>query len=265
MLQDILKSRAVLWLLVKREFRTRYAGSSFGVFWNLIHPIVLVATYIIVFSQLMGSRMGGGGAATGSYAYLIHLTSGIVPWLLFSEVLNRSCGVLLDNGGMLKKMALPEEILFLSVFITSLVIYGISLVALIVLLMVLGVPFSPSILFVFPVMFALGICAAGIGMLCAVMNLLVRDVGQFVAIALQIGFWALPIVYPAKILPDTIQNIAELNPLYGYFGLIQTMFGSPDAVFSPDSYATMILLPFLAVLAGTTFLRSKRAEILDAL
>ncbi|CAN5343571.1 ABC transporter permease [soil metagenome] len=260
LLQDFLAARGVLWLLIKREFRGRYAGSNFGVLWNLVHPIVLIMIYITVFSRLMGSSSNRGGSA-----YMVHMTSGMVPWLLFSEILNRSCNVLLENSSMLKKMAIPEEVLFLSVFVTSFTIYGISVTALMILLLALGAPLTPGVLFVFPVMVLLGLSALGIGMILSVLNLFVRDVAQFVTIALNICMWSLPIVYFPSILPPTILYYSKLNPIYGFFSLIQRLFGSPEAHFNPDSLWTILLLPFFAMLAGMSFLRSKRSEILDTL
>ena len=262
MLQDILQARPLLWMLVRRELQARYAGSNIGAIWNLLHPIVLVAIYIAVFSRMMGQKVG---VEPGRPDYLVHLTSGIIPWLMFSEILTRSCSVLIENANLLKKMAIPEEVLFLGVFITSFLVYGIAMVALIALLLVMGVPLSPMVLFAFPVMLALGLAAMGAGMLLSVMNLLVRDVGQLVQIALQLGFWSLPIVYFPSILGARMQELIALNPFRGFFALIQLLFGSPEAAFLEDSYWMMVLLPFAAMVMGISFLRRQRPEILDAL
>ncbi len=262
MLQSILDSKPLIWMLVKREFRARYAGSTLGVLWNLVHPIVLVAIYVLIFSQIMASKMGGD---TSRFTYVIHLTSGIVPWFFFSEIVSRCTMVLMENANLLKKMALPEEVLFVSIFITSMFVHGVSLIALIVLLLAAGAPLSPIVLFAFPAMILLGVAALGIGMVLSVMTLLIRDVGQFVQIALQLAFWSLPIVYFPEILPDKVRSLIALNPLKGFFSLVQSLFGSPVAGFNPDAYWMMILLPFGAMMIGITFLKNHRCEILDTL
>lgn len=265
MLQDLLNARGVLILLVQREFRARYAGSNLGMFWNIAHPIVVILTYLLVFSKLMSSRMPDG--IGGQYAFTIHLTAGMIPWFFFSEVIQRSCNVLVENAGMLKKMAIPEEILFLSVFVTAFIVHGASMLALIFLLLGLGVPLDPSVVMAFPVMVALGIVALGVGMVLAVMNLLIRDVGQFVTIALNLGFWSLPIVYVPSILPARVEEIMRINPIYGYFTLIQMIFGSPavEKGFQNDFYYLLPTLPFAAFVVGRTFLKRHRGEILDSL
>jgi len=264
--EDILNARPLLWMLIKRELRSRYAGSNFGALWNLIHPIVLIAIYVVVFSAIMGSRAGADGETGGRFAYAIHLTSAIIPWFLFSEVISRCSSVLIENSAILKKMAVPEEVLFLSVFFTSLTVHGVSMIALILFLLAFGADVTPLVGFAFPVMVALAAAALGLGMILSVMTLLVRDIGQIVQIVLQLLFWSLPIVYVPSIIPEgTIRGIMGLNPFRGFFSLIQELFGSPYISFNPDAYWLIILLPFATMVMGITFLRANRAEILDAL
>jgi lipopolysaccharide transport system permease protein len=252
-------------MLVKREFKSRYAGSNLGILWNILHPMVVILTYMVVFSQLMSSRMGDGPNA--QFGFLIHLTSGILPWFFFSEVVNRSCGVLVENSGMLKKMAVPELVLYLSVYLTSLMVHGGSLVLLMGLLLVIGVPLDASVLFALPVLMTLGVAGLGIGMILSVLNLLIRDVGQIVSIVLNLMFWSLPIVYAPAILPDAVERLVTLNPFYGFFTLIQLLFGSPAVIFHfyRDSYWLMVIVPYVSILGGLGFLKAHRTEILDAL
>lgn len=265
MFEDILNARPLLWMLVKRELRSRYAGSSFGALWNLIHPVVLIGIYVVVFSAIMGSKAGVSGEG-GRFAYAIHLTSAIIPWFLFSEIISRCSTVLIENSTLLKKMAIPEEVLFLSVFITSSIVHGIAMVALIGLLLLMGAALHPYVLFAFVVMAALGFAALGLGMILSVTTLLVRDVGQMVQIVLQLLFWSIPIVYVPTIIPEgTIRTVMGLNPLQGFFRLSQRLFGSPYIEFNPDAYWIIVLLPFAMMLLGISFVRANRPEILDAL
>jgi lipopolysaccharide transport system permease protein len=175
--------------------------------------------------------------------------------------------VLIENSNLLKKMAVPEEVLFLSVFITSMIVHGISLGTLVVLLLLAGADLGLTVVFAVPVMVALGIAALGAGMILSVMTLLVRDIGQVVQIALQLLFWSLPIVYVPSIIPagGRIEFVMGLNPLRGFFLLMQLLFGSPYISFNPDAYWIIILLPFALMLLGINVVRSSRSEILDAL
>jgi lipopolysaccharide transport system permease protein len=69
-------------------------------------------------------------------------------------------------------------------------------------------------LFLFPLTLLVVAIASGLGVLLGVLNVFVRDVGQSAQIALQLLFWFTPIVYPAEILPASIQRFLPLNPLF---------------------------------------------------
>lgn len=252
----------VLGLLVRRELKARYAGSTLGVLWNVIHPLVQIAVYVVIFSGLMASRSGYGGGRLG---YVTHLVSGMIPWFLFSEIVSRTTSVLVDNAGFLRKTALPGEILHLSVLVNALLIHTVSLMAFAAMLSLAGGTMTWQVLLAIPSMWALGVLGMGVGMVLSVLNLFIRDVAQLVGIALNLLFWFTPIVYYRNILPYAVDRQMAWNPLLGYISLVQSLFGSGEAQFRGDYYPSMILLPFLAVAVGRRFLESYRGEILDEL
>lgn len=260
-LRDLLRAGPVMWLLVRREFRARYAGSTLGVVWNAIHPLVMIGIYVLVFSSIMKDRAGDATRLD----YAIHLTAGMIPWFFFSEVVSRCTSVLVDNANFLKKLAMPAEVLHVSVLINSFIIHMFSLCGLVVFLLLAGAPVSPSVLFAIPIMIALGGVALGLGLLLSVLHLVLRDIGQFVSIGLQFLFWLTPIVYYLTILPPKVTWLIRFNPILGYVAAIQRLFGSEQSGFTKEHYHVMWFLPFALVLMGLAFLRRHRAEILDQL
>lgn len=53
----------------------------------------------------------------------------------------------------------------------------------------------------------------GPGIILGVLNVFVRDVGQFVNILLQFWFWFTPIVYVSKTLPEWVSGLLAYNPM----------------------------------------------------
>lgn len=261
MLSEIRRALPVLTLLVRREFQSRYAGSTLGVVWNAVHPLVLILIYITVFSNIMVDRAGGGSRL----AYAIHLTSGIIPWFFFQEVVQRNTAALVDNANFLKKLAMPVEVLHVSVLVNAFVVHGASLLALAGVLWLFGAEVPVQVIFALPVMLLLGLFALGVSFILSVLHLVVRDIGQFVTIGLQFLFWLTPIVYHVGILPEGIVPWLHLNPILGFVALIQSLFGSPYHNFDPQAYHLIFLLPLAFLLMGVAFLRRQRTEILDAL
>ena len=61
MLRAIWRARAVVRALVDRDLRGRYAGSSFGLAWSVMHPLAQLAIFTFVFSTVLAVRFGDGG------------------------------------------------------------------------------------------------------------------------------------------------------------------------------------------------------------
>ena len=261
---EILRSRSILWLLVRRELRARYAGSALGSIWNILHPLFLIGIYVLVFSSVMQKA---AGAARGGY--VVHLCAGLIPWMAFSEIVQRSTGILAENSNFLKKLAMPHEILHFSALLHSLFIHTISLLGLMLFLRIFGVPLGREVWLAFPLLWAIGLTAVGLGMILSVLHLLLRDIGQLTAILLQVWFWLTPIVYVPAILPGGadgwVYRMLQHNPILGYISGCQAVFGSAQAMFHDDSIPLMLLLPFASIVAGREFLKRRRNELLDLL
>src|SRR5215510_12546502 len=110
--------------MVLRDLRSRYVGSAMGLFWSVIHPVVLLLSYTFVFSIVLKQPLGGP-PSTRSFA--IHLFCGILPWLVFQETLTRSSTVLVENSNLITKTVFPSEILPVSVLVANLVNHLIGL------------------------------------------------------------------------------------------------------------------------------------------
>jgi lipopolysaccharide transport system permease protein len=199
--------------LSKRDFKIRYLGSLLGIYWNVLHPVVLIAIYTLIFSKVMGARLGH---SSDNWSYSLYLCAALLPWNAFSETFNRSVVVLVDNAGFLKKMVFPTYILFLSTLLTSLINFAITLTVYLVVLLSLGrlhLEFLPVYL-----VFALGFNFLGmfLGMGIGCLNVFLRDFQQLTAIIFQLWFWFTPIVYLTDHLPGIAQKLLWFNPAFGF-------------------------------------------------
>ena len=70
-------NRALIWKLAKNDFKTRYAGSNFGVLWALVQPVMIVMVYWFVFEV---------GLSAGSQTVREGLFSGRIPLVFFTNM-----------------------------------------------------------------------------------------------------------------------------------------------------------------------------------
>lgn len=274
--------REFFWLLVRRDLKVRYAGSTLGGLWNLIHPLMMIAVYMIIFSSIMSDRNTPGASVLyyGGLQYAVHLCAGLIPWLLFSDVLMRSIGVLIENSNFLKKVSFPPIVLFASVLFNSLLINGTGYLCFLGILALIGKTPPPQALGGLLVMGLLGVVALGLGLILAGLNVFFRDTLQIVTVAMQFLFWFNPIVYPRdKFLSPALAGASvplytkigafflRLNPFERFITATQWLMGNGVVTEPPNLLAWIIiaLFPLLCLAAGLYLFRRMLPDIRDCI
>lgn len=229
---------------IKTEFRTRFARSKLGGLWMVLHPLALVLIYALILSQIMTAKLP---AVATQYAYPVYILSGIVGWMLFSEILSRLLTVFIDNGNLLKKMSFPKLALLLVVIGSGLVNFILLFITMFVVFGFLGhLPYH-ALHWIPLLVFITIVLAVGIGLFFGVLNVFMRDVGQVMNIVLQFWFWLTPIVYMASIMPKNYHWLLMLNPMTGVtigFQNVLLYDKAPDAglLLYPSVFAVVSLL-----------------------
>ncbi|APG04431.1 ABC transporter [Luteibacter rhizovicinus DSM 16549] len=203
---------------VKNDLKARFARSRLGAAWMVLQPLAQVAIYSLVLSRVMGAKLPG---VTNQYAYSIYLMAGMLAWSLFVEVVQRSLTLFVDNGNLMKKIYFPRVCLPFIAVGTALVSNVLLFAATVAIFALVG-HFPTSALVWLPVLVVVNVAfSLGLGLLLGVINVFVRDVGQVMAVVIQLWFWITPIVYMPSILPHGFGRIIELNPLYYIVGGFQ--------------------------------------------
>jgi ABC-type polysaccharide/polyol phosphate export permease len=118
LLASIRKNRRLLAGLVRRDLSSRYVGSSMGLFWSVIFPVINLVVYMFVFRAIMKTRWSDK-QDTAEVALL--MLTGIMAWHAFAESLIRMSGTLVENANLIQKVVFPSELLPVSLTISSLV------------------------------------------------------------------------------------------------------------------------------------------------
>ena len=206
---DIFKDRAMFLSLVKNDFRAKFAGSYFGLFWAYIQPLITIVLYWFVFQ--VGLRSG----SVSNHPFILFLMSGLIPWFYFSEVWNSSTNSLVEYNYLVKKMVFNVGVLPPLKAASSLFVHVFFVVVVSVVCMFYG--YGPDLyliqlLYYIPciIVFVLGL--AYITSACTVFF---RDMTQIVNIVLTIGVWLTPIMWnPATAMSAGMQTLFKLNPMY---------------------------------------------------
>jgi lipopolysaccharide transport system permease protein len=210
MIRSVWRYRHFITASVVAELRSRFARSKLGLFWSILHPLAQSTIYAVVLSEFLSAKLHG---IDDKAAYSIYLIAGMAGWNLFLEIFNRCLTVFVEYSGALKKIVFPRICLPIIVWGGALVNHILLLLAACVVFLFFG--HAPQLTWlVIPIgVILVSMFAFGLGLLLGVFNVFVRDVGQAVAVVLQIWFWLTPIVYTIETVPPQVRWLVELNPV----------------------------------------------------
>lgn len=203
--------RELIWRLAEREVASRYKGSILGWSWSLIQPLLTLAVYTFVFSQIFRSRWEGSDG--GVLGYAINLFAGLIAFGIFSESLNKAPDLISKQPSYVKKVVFPLEVLSV-VNITAAAYHSLTGIAILMLFEVVAWQHVPATIVLLPLIWMplLALCLACSWTLSA-LGVFVRDIGQVIGVATSLLMFLSAVVYPASALPERWQAIAVLNPM----------------------------------------------------
>lgn len=208
---SIYRNRRLIVDLIKREVVGRYKGSTLGLLWSFFNPVLMLAVYTFLFSVVFKARWLGGSDSKVEFALI--LFSGLLMFNLFSEVLNRAPGLILNNANYVKKVIFPLEILPVVTLGAAAFHMLVSLaVWLIFFLVFFSVP-SWTALQVILIFVPLVLMTLGLAWLLASLGVYLRDVGQVIGLVTTVLMFLSPVFYPVAALPEKFRAIMYLNPL----------------------------------------------------
>ncbi len=258
---ELWQNRELIWKLARNDFKKRYAGSYLGIVWAMIQPMVTVGMYFIVFGVIMKQRAGMAmqGSTLVEVPYVLYLTAGLVPWFFFTEALNGGTMALIEYNYLVKKVVFKISILPIIKIIGALFVH----VCFIVIMLVVGCFFGfyPTLytLQIFYYTFCLFILVLGMSYATSAIVIFFRDLQQIVAIILQLGMWATPIMWDMSGFNPTVQVLLKLNPLvYIVNGYRDAMYDK--GLFYQDFYSMMYFWVFTVVVFGLGALIFKRLK-----
>jgi hypothetical protein len=100
--------RSLIAQMTRREVTGRYRGSAMGLLWTLLHPVLMLAVYTFVFSEVFKVRWAGSDSQT-EFAAMVF--AGMIVHGVFAEALNRAPQLVLGNPNFVKKVVFPLEVL----------------------------------------------------------------------------------------------------------------------------------------------------------
>ena len=257
----------LLWNLTLRELRGKFKRSALGWLWSVINPLASIAIYTVVFGVFFDVKTPVG-EPSGLHVYGFFLVCGLLPWTYVTNALSGATQSITMNEGLVKKVYFPRAVLPGASTLAWLASFGVELTVLSVVLLIAGnmvIPWIPVVVALIVVQTAF---IFGIGLLLAALNAYFRDVQHFLAIALNIWFYATPILYPPELLdgqPAYVRTIIlDVNPMSVFVDSYRDVLYNlrfPTIM----QWSTMTVVAALSLTIGTVVFRRLEARLAEEL
>jgi ABC-type polysaccharide/polyol phosphate export permease len=225
MVSGLYHYRGLIWRNAVADLRHRYAGTGLGIFWNVVHPLALIAVFSLVFTGIFRNTPGiAVPGVSERFYFLLYLCAGLLPWLAFAECVTRGTNAFAENAAYLKKLPIPEQVFVAQTAASATLGLVISFGLLLIISLALGLrPTWHWALLPLPLI-ALQAIGFAAGLLCGTLNVFFRDIGQVTGIALQVVMWTVPVVYARSALSPTLQSVLRFHPLASSLDAIRGLF-----------------------------------------
>lgn len=234
--------------LVKRDFKKKYKRTVLGMLWSIISPFLTFLIQLFVFGSLF---------RRGDSNFIIYLLTGNLMFHFFSDTTTTGMFAMYSNASVLSKINVPKSIFLLSSNVAGTFNFFMTLLVYFVFMIFTGVNFGPHLfLMIYPILCMI-IFNLGISYILSSLFVFFRDTQYLYSIATRLLTYMSAIFYYADALPENIQFVFAINPIYRYIAYMRQLVIDSTI---PNLTSHLVCFGFAAVALIIGYLFHKKTE-----
>ncbi len=187
-IREIVAYRYLLKNLVIRDLKARYKNSILGIFWSLLHPVLMMAVYTVLFTILIPNE--------DIEIYPIFILVALIPWQFHTGTLMSSANSITSNSQIIKKVYFPRLLLPIATLLSNLVNFLLASLVLLLLLYAYGLGLTIHALWVPLILLTQMVFLLGLSLILATLQTFYRDTAMLLEVGLLAWFFLTPVFYP---------------------------------------------------------------------
>lgn len=213
--RGIVEYRDLLFVLVRRDFISRYKQTILGPAWFIINPLITTLVYTLVFSSVLG-------VSTGGTPPVLFYLSGLLSWSYFSNLVGTAGMTFISNMNLFGKVYFPRMVVPFALVLSNMISFAIQLVTFLAVLgwlvmqgrfgvhpgnLLLALALTPLYLV------HIALLALGVGLLLSALTAKYRDFQYLLPFVVNLWMYATPVIYPVSHIPKKFAWLVIANPM----------------------------------------------------
>ena len=210
-LKEVFKYKDLIFMFVKRNFKSSYKQTILGPLWYIIAPLITSVLFTVVFGKI-------ANISTDGVPQFLFYMAGNTVWHYFSTCLISTSNTFTSNSHLFGKVYFPRLTMPISTVINSAISFLIQFVIFVgflVYFIAVGEAVKPNVYMLLLPVFVLHMAAMGMGFGIIISSLTTkyRDLKVLLNFGVQLWMYITPIVYPVSTLSQNTKAIIMLNPM----------------------------------------------------
>ena len=243
--KEIFEYKDLLYFLILKDIKARYAQSVIGIGWAIIQPLFFMLVFTVIFGKL--AKIDSEGVP-----YQIFSFTALVPWTFFSNAMTDSANSLSGNMSLITNIYIPRILIPFSATIGKSIDFIIAFLILIVLLLFYSYFPDQKIILIFMYIFLMFISAFAFGLILGTMSIQYRDIRYALPFGIQLFMYASPVAYSTNMIPEKYHIIYALNPMVTVIEGFRNIFLNTGNI-TVEMILVSFLVSFLCLLVGIIY------------
>jgi lipopolysaccharide transport system permease protein len=255
--------RDLLFILVRRDFISRYKQTVLGPAWFVIQPLLTTMVFTVLFGNL-------AKISTDGLPPMLFYLCGMQGWTYFANTFNTVSTTFVSNSALFGKVYFPRLVVPLSAVVSNLFAFGVQLGTFLGFWIYFKCFTHAGAYFglrweilALPLLIAqIGALSLGVGLWISALTAKYRDFAQLSSFIVQLWMYGTPVIFPLSMIPEKWRYLVVLNPMTMPVEGMKYMFLGRGNV-DPFYFFVSIAVTFIAVVSGLAIFQRVERTFVD--